>query len=489
MDPRTYLYETYIFAFEQLSYDTEIHTKSGVESILNGTFMYDSSPSQETMKYSEIIMEAAGTYDVSPYHLASRMKQEMGTSAGVNATGTSSNYPGIYNLFNIGAVDSAGGGAVNKGLAWASLTGSYGRPWNSVYKAIMGGAQYIGTSYINRGQDTLYTQKYNVTYKGNLYNHQYMSNLQAPAVEATGIYRAYNNNGLINSALVFKIPVYTNMPGTASVKPADSGSPNHWLKSLAISDHTLTPTFQGGTTSYSLIVNYDVTNVTVSAQTVNAQASVSGTGKTELAVGNNVIPVTVTAQNGDQRIYEITVIRRAENGEPLNPPTEEPTETPTEPTTEHPVEPTTEEPVNPGSSEPTFQTTYTVNGDLITGITPGTTAETFIQALGASSDYTVTVYEADGKTVNFENVGTGNIVKIYAGTKSYTYTVLLYGDVSGDGIINALDLLKVQKHIIGSNSLSGIYLQAANVKKSGSLSALDLLKLQKHIIGASTIEQ
>ena len=39
MDPRTYLYENYIFAFESLSYQQGIQNETGVEAILKGTFM------------------------------------------------------------------------------------------------------------------------------------------------------------------------------------------------------------------------------------------------------------------------------------------------------------------------------------------------------------------------------------------------------------------------------------------------------------------
>lgn len=460
MDPRTYLYENYVFVFEQLSYDSSIHTASGVEAILNGTFMYNSCPTGESKKYSTIIMEASATYNVSPYHLASRMKQEMGTTAGVNATGKSTGYPGIFNFFNIGATDSAGGGAVNKGLAWAAASGTYGRPWNTAYKAIMGGSQYVGTSYINRGQDTLYTQKFNVTYKDSLYTHQYMSNIQAPATEALSMYKAYTANGLINSALVFKIPVYSNMPDTAVTKPADSGSPNNWLRSLTVSGYSITPTFTGGTTNYSLIVENNVTSVAVTAVTVNAMAKVSGTGTKSLAVGTNTIPITVTAQNGTARTYTLTIVRKDSSGGGG--------------TTISPA--------------PNYTTSYTVSASQITGVAPGTTASAFMNNLVASG-YTVTVYNSDGKTVNTGVVGTGNIISVTNGSQSYSYTVIIYGDVNGDGAITALDLLKIQKHIIGSSSLSGAYLEAANVKKSGQVSALDLLKVQKHIIGESSIQQ
>lgn len=456
MDPRNYLQEPYVFAFEQLSYDSSIHNAAGVEAILANTFMSQSCPEGENRTFSAEIMEAAAAYNVSPYHLASRMKQEMGSRPGVNATGKSTNYPGIFNFYNVGSVDTAGGGAVDKGLAWASMNGTYGRPWDSACKAIMGGAQFIGSSYINRGQDTLYTQKFNVTYTDSLYGHQYMTNIQAPSTEARSVYNAYSTNGLLNSALVFKIPVYRNMPAGAVAKPADSGSPNNWLSALSVSGCTLTPTFTGGTTDYSIIVGNEVGSVSVSASTVNARAGMTGTGTVNLTVGTNQVPITVTAQNGTTRTYTVTIVRKDSAG---------------------------------GTSElPGLQTTYRISGSMISGIPTGTDAAAFISGLGLTAG-TATVCQADGTTVNTGIVGTGNIVRISNGASTRTYTIVIYGDVSGDGVVNALDLLRVQKHIIGASPLSGVYLEAANVKKTGSVSALDLLKIQKHIIGAAPIEQ
>jgi hypothetical protein len=293
------------------------------------------------------------------------------------------------------------------------------------------------------------------------------------------MYRAYKANGVINSALVFKIPVYTNMPATAVPKPADSGSPNNWLKSLTVTGYSVTPTFTGGTTSYSLIVENSVDSVTVSAATVNANAGVTGTGTIKLSAGTNTIPITVTAQNGTTRTYTLTIVRKQGGSTPDVPVT---TEATTAAATEATTESTTE------ATAPAFHTSYRINNSRITGVAPGTSASTFTKNLGVSG-YTVTVYKADGKTVNTGTVGTGSIVKVTSGSATYTYTVVIYGDVSGDGAITALDLLKLQKHLIGSSTLSGVYLESANVKKTGTVSALDLLKLQKHIIGSSSIQQ
>ena len=86
MDPRNFLNEVRVFQFEKLSYDTS-QTKDAVERILYGTEFYQRKVSYKTANgdtinlnktYSDLIWEAAVYSGVSPYHLASRIRQELG---------------------------------------------------------------------------------------------------------------------------------------------------------------------------------------------------------------------------------------------------------------------------------------------------------------------------------------------------------------------------------------------------------------------------
>ena len=298
MDPRTYLYENYIFAFESLSYQQGVQNETGVEAILKGTFMSQTKPAGDSRTYAQIIMEAAAQSGVSPYHIASRIRLEMGSKIGTACSGTNSSYPGIYNFYNIGAFDTPNGNAAVKGLQWAAGSGSYGRPWNTAAKSIIGGAQYLGASYINVRQNTLYTQKFNVTNKSSLFSHQYMTNIQSPATECLTSYNAYKNNNLLNSSMMFEIPVYSSLPSQAVSKPADSGNPNNWLKTLSIAGYGLTPSYAvNNTTDYSLIVSASVDKINITATPVNKNARVSGAGTVSLSQGTNVISLVVTAQS------------------------------------------------------------------------------------------------------------------------------------------------------------------------------------------------
>ena len=119
-------------------------------------------------KYSDLILKAGQTSKVSPYHLASRIKQEVGPFLTHKAiSGDVSGYKGLYNFYNIGATSSTENlGAIKNGLQYAkdgngatsSVKKKFLIPWNTKEKAISGGGIFIGDSYINVGQNTIYLQ-------------------------------------------------------------------------------------------------------------------------------------------------------------------------------------------------------------------------------------------------------------------------------------------------------------------------------------------
>lgn len=321
MDPRNFMDERGIFQFESLAYQKGTHTQTGVENILKNTPMYQkaysytSSGKKVSEKYSKTFMTAAAKSGVSPYHLASRVKQEVvlsPTQMSSSVSGNVAGYKGIYNFYNIGASDSAGGGAVAKGLKWASTGNTYSRPWNSPYKSIVGGATYIGKNYINRGQNTLYLQKFNVT-SNSRYTHQYMSNVEAPNSEATKVKNAYGD-GKKDVPLVFSIPVYNNMPSQVCEVPTGGKNPNNYLKTLSASTGTWGVKFalgDNGSKTYTLSVANSVTSVKLSATAVASTSVVSGTGTKNLKVGTTTYTIKVKSQSGSTRSYKVQITRKA----------------------------------------------------------------------------------------------------------------------------------------------------------------------------------
>ena len=259
-----------------------------------------------SVNYADIIMNAAQQSGINPYVIAAMIIQEQGRKG---QSGSISGSTGYYNYFNVGAYASDGMGAVERGLWYASQSGNYGRPWDSPEKAIVGGAQFYSNNYVKAGQNTFYLKKYNVQ-GSNMYKHQYMTNVDGAADEGAIFAEAYPA-ALRNAPLQFKIPVYQNMPASACVKPTGSGNPNNKLRDLGAEGFALTPTFNKDTSSYDLIVDNSVANVTIYGNAIDSTASVSGTGNADLQNGSNDITVTVKAENGSERQYVIHVVRQS----------------------------------------------------------------------------------------------------------------------------------------------------------------------------------
>ena len=222
MDPRNFLRTDRIFMFERQSFNPRYHTRDGIRSMISGTFMdttdYD---------YVEAIYNAAETSGVSPYLLASRILQEMGNYGQSDlARGTVSGYEGYYNFYNIGSYAStSAGGPVLNGARYArwgndpdsqeitDKEASYLLPWDSIDKAITGGALWIANGYINNGQDTLYFQKFDVVDNGTTrYDHQYAGYIKMAYSEGYRYYKSYMRTGQLENSFEFIIPVYDNMP-------------------------------------------------------------------------------------------------------------------------------------------------------------------------------------------------------------------------------------------------------------------------------------
>lgn len=240
MDPRNFLNEVRIFQFEGLSYNETTNNIAGIEKILYGTEFYnrivdylDSNGNKITMtsKYSDLILSAGKTSRVNSFHLASRIKQEVGPFLSHSSiSGTVEGFKGLYNFYNIGATSSSEPmGAIRNGLQYAKdgkgasaeTKAKYLIPWNTKERAITGGAIFIGSSYIHLGQNTVYLQKFHVTSNtgGELFWHQYMTNVLAPYSESKLTYNGYSNTGLLNDSIEFIIPVYNNMPTTPTENP------------------------------------------------------------------------------------------------------------------------------------------------------------------------------------------------------------------------------------------------------------------------------
>ena len=119
--------------------------------------------------------------------------------------------------------------------------------------------------------------------------------------------------------------------------------------------------------------------------------------------------------------------------------------------------------------------TPTPSGNYLTGVSPST-------SVSAMNSAGYTIYSGSTK-VTSGLVGTG----MTAVSSSATVTIVVTGDVSGDGKITITDVVKLQKSVVGSGSLSGAYAKAADINGDGKITITDVVQAAQVTVGQRTI--
>lgn len=448
VDPRNFLNDGHIFMFEKLNYDANTQTEEAIISLLTGTFMagntfyYDENNEVKEVSYAKAFADSASQNDVSAIHLVSRVIQEQGVNGSSLSSGDNAEFPGFYNYFNIHANGGTTAEVIHNGLAYAKK-----KNWNSPYSSIIGGGNLLN-SYIKNGQNTLYLQKFDFV-GSTYYTNQYMQNIRAPYTESYSAYKTYVKNNLLDSLFTFSIPVFKeNMPVNTSLN--SEYNEDTTLSMLNVTNCNLMPSFTSSAYNYSCSLGSEITKVTVNATATTAENLVEGTGEIELTDTVTNIEVTVTSKSGAKGIYKIVVTKT--------------------------------EDVKLSPDEILSKLQINNNSGYLSGFDLGSEAYYLSDLIKANYPTSISAVSKDGK------LSTGMTLKVTNNGEA-DYTIVIYGDNNGDGEIDIIDLLKVQKNLLGASKLEGAYLKASDVNKDGEVDIIDLLKIQKHILNVSMIEQ
>ncbi len=307
MDPRNFLNTTDIYQFLQQGYDAINQTEDGVAKIISGTFMEvnynDPNDAEYGGSYAKVIMAAAEAAQISPYILAAKIRHEIGTgqknpdgsyTQPTMVSGTVAGYENYYNFFNIGA-----SGANNEEVITNGLKRAVNEGWTTRSHAIKDGALFLSNNYIAKGQDTYFYQDFNVHHPDQLW-HQYAEAVHDAVSKAKALSKSYIEQNTF--PLVFKIPIFPNMPENAAAKPVSSEScNNYYFSNVSVSG--LTPSFSMYTNQYNL----QITGDTAISVTPVKDAVYVGETSFSVKVGSNAIPLTVKAQTGYVTDYYIYV--------------------------------------------------------------------------------------------------------------------------------------------------------------------------------------
>ena len=134
------------------------------------------------------------------------------------------------------------------------------------------------------------------------------------------------------------------------------------------------------------------------------------------------------------------------------------------------------------TNEIVSKSNYSYQNGIVTGINVATESNSLIDSFKNNGASEVVVKNASGQGKSGK-LATGDIITITIGGKSSTFTVVIYGDTSGDGEITASDYVKIKNHIMGSAGLSGVYQRAADYNNDGTVSAGDYVKIKNYIMG------
>lgn len=130
------------------------------------------------------------------------------------------------------------------------------------------------------------------------------------------------------------------------------------------------------------------------------------------------------------------------------------------------------------------------SSNYLTGFSVGGDISTIIAKVRAlDSNIGVVVKKSNGTQVTSGIIATGMKMTITTNGSAVNYTLVIRGDVSGDGKLSAIDYVKVRNYLDGASSLSGAYLQGADASGDGKVSALDYVKVRNHLDNKSAIAQ
>ena len=368
-------------------------------------------------KLIDAIYEVANdpNYNINPFYIIGKILQEQGSGASALCSGQGYNgqYVGYYNLFNIGASGNGTSQVILNGLAYAKNKG-----WDTPQKSIMGGLNLI-KSYISRGQDTLYYQKFNVV-ASPYYSNQYAQNILDSQSIGTILKGYYRDAGLLDSKFTFIIPLYKNMPTSKVPSPSISTETGEIAHVNASGGLALRASPNGNTIAY----------VNEGAQVLileRAKEKINGYYWDKVSTPNGTGYMAREAKDGS-KVYLV-----------VDNPVQEP--------------------------EPVVVNKYEIQENKII-VGPGANISAIEGAANLSAVF-----------------GTGAKIKL----NDKEYSLVMLGDVNGDGNITPADYVKVKNKIMGATTLEAVNEKSADVNKDGNISPADYVKIKNHIMNVSKI--
>ncbi len=130
---------------------------------------------------------------------------------------------------------------------------------------------------------------------------------------------------------------------------------------------------------------------------------------------------------------------------------------------------------------------YTIAEGYLQGIPVGTTAAALLEGMDDSS--CIRVFKGETELTAEDTLSTGMTVKLMIGETVFdSLTLIVTGDVNGDGKISVLDTVFIKSHTLEIQVLSGAAALAADYNSDGKLSILDYVQVKAMLLGLDISE-
>lgn len=124
-------------------------------------------------------------------------------------------------------------------------------------------------------------------------------------------------------------------------------------------------------------------------------------------------------------------------------------------------------------------TDYTTDGSYII-VPQGTTAAVLKRHINSAKNSSFIFYNDDGKRIDTGTLGTGFVLDYYENSNlKSSYTIIVMGDVTGEGSINTRDKRRLKDYLLGKLDLTAPQKYAADLDKNNIIDSLDLLLLTR----------
>lgn len=133
---------------------------------------------------------------------------------------------------------------------------------------------------------------------------------------------------------------------------------------------------------------------------------------------------------------------------------------------------------NTKGSDKNTEALYTINGNVITGISPKTTVSRFRESLGVSKN-NVQIFKHDNTPKNSGYIGTAMTVIVNSDNSKAEYKTLVKGELTGEGNINSKDVDAAFDILLGKEASDELFLSAADINDDNVINTTDLLLLSK----------